>query len=453
MSFETNYLNIYGKKWYYRLIPSKKGEYKKSRALMDDYNLNMIIDHLVVCFTPDRLPGRKEEFKKKDGDPIRIYAFFDSYIEFYEFSKKFAMKERNFFEIIFGEFAQKPHFDIDIDLETFKKSYPGEDIISTAEKLKDLVIASCIKIIQEFSIEKDLLLYSSHGESKRSYHIVINNKCHDGNKEAKAFYDEVINFVKILTYNKYIEYIDKSVYSPRQQFRIVGSQKSGSDRPKIFHEYFRYEGKVYQHLYKEEFSNEIEKNLAIIYESLVGFTAGCSYIPSLIQPKSIDHLMFSESVSIDETTAEFCFNMLREKMNPCPFSLSDITGSLILLKRHSPSLCPICNRIHEKENPFMYILGGRVYWDCRRTDLESKKFFVGYLSLNHYDPNNSKSSSEEEDKGVFSFGDFEIEVPTKIFSVSDVVSKTTKIAQDWAREKSEKSKQKSIQSAKDELDW
>ena len=128
-------LIINGKRWYFRLVQNKT---KRGRALMDDYSLNQIATHLVVCFTPGYLPGSKKRFLNKDGDNGRIYAFFDSYTEFFQYMKEVG--DYSFYEIIFGELPQKPHFDIDINLKDFRETYKDEDFDTTAEIIKDLVI-------------------------------------------------------------------------------------------------------------------------------------------------------------------------------------------------------------------------------------------------------------------------------------------------------------------------
>ena len=128
----------------------------------------------------------------------------------------------------------------------------------------------CLQVLADLRIEtnisRDLLLYSSHGSNKRSWHILINNKCHDGNKEARAFYQAVLVKVRVLTNGKYMqsEFIDPGVYSPRQQFRLIGSQKPGTGRPKIFCEQFVLSGIRYSHIYNEDVSELHIKKLTVI---------------------------------------------------------------------------------------------------------------------------------------------------------------------------------------------
>jgi len=419
-------LIIHDKRWYFRLVSAKDGNYKRARALMDDFDLNQIAKHMVICFTPNTIPGRTTPFRNKDGAPVRIYAVFDSYIEFFEYMQKFPPTERAFYEIIFGELPQKPHFDIDIDVSEFRTLYPEDDIALSAEFLREAVIGGCIGVFSDnkvtLNIERDILLYSSHGDNKYSYHLVLNNKCHDGNREAKAFYDAVMVKVHVLTGGKYLNFVDKSVYSPRQQFRLVGCEKHGSNRPKIFYEFFWYNGNQYTHIYSDDTTDLMIKKLTIIYESMVGFTSGCSFIPSLIPPKPLNHISLGSFPDMELNVAESCLAMLRGKMADCPFSILEIKGHLILLKRHAPSHCPICNKgvPHQKENPYLFILSGKVYWDCRRAPDNAKRLFVGYLAMTveEIQSNNILPSilledvPEEIENGEFMFGDYNIGAPT-----------------------------------------
>jgi len=430
-------LVIHGKRWYFRLVSAKQGEFGRSRALMDDYKVNEIANHLVICFTPEQIPGQDKLFRNKAGEPIRIYAYFDCYLEYYEYVQKFEHKDRSFYEIVFGELPQKPHFDIDIDVDDFSSTFPADNIDTTADFLKDCVIAGCFEVLRDLGVSldlrRDLLLYSSHGIKKRSYHVIINNKCHDGNQEAKAFYDNVMVKFHMYTQNKYRNYniVDKSVYSPRQQFRIVGSQKIGSNRPKIFYEQFTYQSIKYDHIYGEDTTDITLKKLTIIYESMITFISGCAFIPSLVEEKTTGQNKLGEMADLSEILVDQCLGMLRKIMDPCPFVKKSIQGHLILLTRLAPSRCPICKKSepHMNEHPYMFIIGGKLYWDCRRSPMDVKKLFVGYLDGMTLDL--PIDGIEEEDEiGEFSFGDFKIGEPTMIPVKKGSPNKETTVLQD-----------------------
>lgn len=430
ISKKSSFPIYYGQKYYYRLVISKDFEVKREKALMEDYNLTDVSTSLVVCYTPD--------------ENTRLFSIFPSYVEFYTYIQKFDLDQRCFYEIIFGELPRKPYFDIDIS--------DRENLNEIAETLREAVIKGCIDICADspfpINIEKDILIYSSHGKTKRSFHLIINNKYHDGNKASQAFYRAVMERVKIYTEEKYLECVDKGVYSPTQQFRIAGNQKYGSGRVKVFYERFSFDGKVYNHIYDEDVTNPNVKKLVILRESLISFASGCSYLPSLIKYDTPARI-YQDTEDMNFSTAQACLKMLREKMNPCPFTITEIRGSLILLKRHAPSRCPICihSSLHENENPYMLVNSGGVYWDCRRS-IAGKRFFVGYLEYQpgmvisgeneiNYEKDTRESFPEE---GKFNFLPEEnVEVaPVKVEQITlidDVKSKLLSLANTIAKKK------------------
>jgi hypothetical protein len=94
------------------------------------------------------------------------------------------------------------------------------------------------------------------------------------------------------------------------------------------------------------------------------------------------------------TTEEInkAIELCSQKMDFFPFTYLKVIedngiSSLILLKRHKPSMCNICNRIHEHENPYLVIHGEEkhLYFDCRR-NIENKKTYVGSLGINSHKP-------------------------------------------------------------------
>jgi hypothetical protein len=414
-------LLIKGKRWYFGLVPRKEGDGKKSRALMEDFGINDLVNHLVICYTPAMINGKP--FRKpikasgdptqpvKEAGPGHIFALFDDYLEFFHYYNSFPLRDRNFYEIVFGEFAQKPHFDIDIKLDELEMSYPGSDIDVVAETVRDAVINGCRTVLEnmgeayKLNIEKDLLLYSSHTDKKRSYHIVINNKCHDSNIEARAFYEAVIKCVSSITNEKYISFVDCAVYNKRQQFRTWGSQKVERGQPKEFHQTFDFKGVRYEHKYCEEIISPEHERLVVLRESLVGFTNGCISLPSLV-PQKVITTTYDNRFILDEVSIAECLAMLKHVMKPCPFSFKEVNEHVIVLKRESASMCPMCERVHQNENPFLFVINNKVYWDCRRSNIGVKKFFVGYIGVALTDiMKNGGDDSGGQDNSEEAYGD------------------------------------------------
>lgn len=395
--------------WYFLLKQKTLG----ARALLSDYPESSLYQHLVVCFMPKILPGYSTPFITSKGKPGRLFGFFESYIEYYKYSRLFDPSERAFFEIIFGSLPQKPRFDIDIEADVYINDttidHETMTIDNVCDTLLDSLIDKCIVVLEGLGItiklERDILLYSSHSDYKRSYHLVINNYCHASNEEARAFYETVIDLMKVEL--PFTSYIDRSVYSPVQQFRIAGCQKQYSGRPKQFHEKFYFKDIIYQHEYDIEFDNDDIKRLTILLESLVSFTSGCSYIPSLVVVKPPRFNL--EGPELDDEKIDKCMELMYNVIDPAPFKLNEVNGTLLILQRMAPSLCPLCKRIHEGENPFIFISMGNAYWNCRRNPREN--LLLGKVYDCHIQ--------------LYRYREFEPAPIMKQFTIDTVTNKTT----------------------------
>ena len=151
----------------------------------------------------------------------------------------------------------------------------------------------------------------------------------------------------------------------------------------MFNEKFQYYDQVYEHEYNidpVELENSLAlRSLTITMESLVSMHNDCVYLPSLIPPKLYDSSALTDLPDLEHEQAIYCLELLKSKMKEAPFTIKEIRGHILILKRNAPSLCPICDRIHEKEHPYISLINGRISWDCRRSDKNAKKFFLGYL--------------------------------------------------------------------------
>jgi hypothetical protein len=425
-------ITLFGHRWYFILKPGEG----KARALLQDYSIDQLHSHLLVCYTPDVIPGQTRPFRTKKDKQGHLFGYFDSYVDFFLFIQNLKPQDWSFFEVVFGNIPQKPHFDIDVSTENIERFYPGEDFKSVSLLLREAVILSCQSALQDKGVtldfERDVLIYSSHGDNKCSYHIILNNKYHANNLEAKGFYDAVMIYVLQRTEGKYARFVDASVYSIKQQFRMIGSQKANSGRPKIFYETFELQGRKYKHIYSEDVSDLNIRKLVILYESLVSFTSGCTVLPSYYVEKenSYDN---SNVPEVDEGMVKFCLWLMKEKIEHCPFQVSKIERNQIILVRVAPSLCPICKYVHSNNNPYIFVTGSNgVYWNCRQAAINGfKSLFLGYLPydlssivLQEKETEDNSDSSEDLGEGdvgciqsgQLMFGDFsmgELIIPEK----------------------------------------
>lgn len=369
---------------------------RRARSLMDEYRIEQLEGKLIVqMVTPTN---------------IRLYSLFDSYIEFARYSLKMAPEKRSFYEVVLADFPQKPRFDIDIDGKEFPGLAPevtGKNpltlsdgtILFTLDQLgdflKDIVIENTMAILEEkgvrINLSKDVLIFTSHGPHKRSYHIVINNYCHYYHKEARALYDLVMARIpEPLRGVARAPYIDPAVYSSKQQFRIVGSLKIGSNRPKKFSPIWTYKNQIIEHVYVEEPQDDNHAFMLQLEASILTHTSSCDLIPSLLDPNAEGFMSKArydtEDISMD--LAKKALQLIAATGGTTvddhkfPYVIDCIKGAIVCLKRTKASKCRICCRVHEHENPFL-VVGGEgadkcVYFYCRRSPA-NKKLYLGKL--------------------------------------------------------------------------
>lgn len=404
----TSTVPVLNKRWYFLLNSRNKGDddtkpekKNKMKGLLDDYSISDVRKKLLVAIPPKSLldDELKSEF---------LFTIFDSYIEFGKYQLNIPESRRGFFELILDGF-QKPHFDIDINIT--------EHDVDT-DKIRDIVVESIITVLKEkevtLDLTRDILIFTSHGAKKRSYHIIIDHYCHIDNDDAKGFYDAVVEkFKQILPISYYEQvhlltkpeliskWIDHNVYKSKQQFRIVGSQKPGSGRKKEFNAVWYYYGKEIRYVYPEAIESETHQMMLELEASLVSNTVKCALLPPFVEDKNngSNGVINKESLNLTVTDArEALFKLgqfigMSPNNNDFPFRLrknNEINDNCVILRRVKPSRCTLCNRIHESENPFIFIYGKerKLYFDCRRNSA-GKRIYFGKLGL-----------KDEETKGV-----------------------------------------------------
>lgn len=348
-------IDKHNRKWYPLLVQSDSvyGE-----QLLKDNPLNTLQNKLIVCLT-----------KICDDKNVRSFAVFGSHVEYYYAIKKIPVEERCFFEVIPGEFPQKPHFDIEIDEDNPKFN----DIANNQykrEEIKSQIITAIIKILQQYNISidinKDILVFSSSNDSKLSYHIVVDNYAHINNLEAKAFY----KLVKSNISEEYQSFIDKAVYSKLQQFRIVGSQKHKSGRMKKLLETWDYDGIPVKYEYPEPPENEHHKYMMELGCSLVANAAYCSILPRFYEG---DANRQYEQYDLSDDQVQRVLMMFENyigfsrRSKDFPFYIRKIENSTITFTRKRPSYCKLCKRIHEHDNPYVFVKESNVFYACPRS--------------------------------------------------------------------------------------
>lgn len=359
-------------KWYRSLVPKKIDSPGRSIDLLSRVTDKELDTGILVCAIT--------------CVDTHLFALFPSYVSLARFTLTVPEERRCFFEIIRGEANQKPHFDIEIEQDKVGKDV---DIAKMANDLIDNFIEVLIPTFEDtyqvkLDPETDIMIFTSHGQHKKSFHVIIDNYCHPSNSEAKALYDLVIAKIN----PDYVPFIDHAVYSKKQQFRLVGSQKRGSGRVKKLLERWVYQGKQIEYKLREKPNNQGHLLILLFEASIISYTKNCRYLKSILPPIIEESKKWErnrEEGDIHPETAQAALRLVASKIGITtddprfPYEIRDITENLILLKRIKPSYCFKCidqttgqPRLHEKENPFLAIVTNEetnaryVYLDCRR---------------------------------------------------------------------------------------
>ena len=366
--------SVFGHRWYKLLVPSEDG---KAHTLMDRYGTDIggYNGRLLVCMTPQGSTATS-------SIPSRLFGFFTDYLEFVRYQHKyFPLEHRYFYEIIFGALPQKHYFDMEAS--------DGTNLQETLMAVIDGVVQVYEEKKWNLSLEQDVLIYSSHNSEKQSYHLVITNHCCGDNKENMAFH----NLVKSKVGPHLTKYIDSRVYSSNQQLRILGSQKVGSGRVKTFHKEFIYHGRRIVHQYLEEPESLEHEIILQLEESLISVTHNCQLLSLLVT--EVPTPTYAPTEELVPDTIHQALNVVNN-IETYPFRYIGTRGSFILLRRIRPSMCQLCNRIHEHENPFLTVKDGEVYLHCRRAPPGQKVHIGPIAKVVKSDVTNDSTPSQVE---------------------------------------------------------
>jgi hypothetical protein len=350
-------------KWFFSLKSTDEEKY----SLFDYYTNEIINSSFIVCQT--YVDRTKEIYR---------YALFDTFVQFYKWYYSIPQNSyKSFYEVIIGKNSQKPYFDIDIT---------RDDAHTLGPVVLNELLNSITKTIT-IDIEKDLCIYTSHNDKKFSIHIVINHWCYKNSIETKQFVLTVVDKLPktVMNIDWDPKWVDTSVYKPTQLFRLLESTKLRKERYKKLLTSFNYNDEIIIHKNDIVGDNEYEDRLNQFEESLVTYTKGCKFLPSLYieeddnDTKYINNNIISDEVS-NEITDESIISVLRNYFEGDHFSIRTVELPFIFLYRLSPTYCSCCMSTHEHENPYMIVketLTTVSYlFYCRRN--ESNKYSVIY---------------------------------------------------------------------------
>lgn len=298
-----------------------------------------------------------------------VYRLFRNFIEFAKYNLRREPVERVFFEVIDGSAPQRPYLDIDIK-ESDNINLP---------LFMNIVVSAIQSIVDDksFDVARDLVVCSSSGRDgetlKLSYHIILCNHYVRNHQQAAAFYKELMKMVP----EEYTQVIDRAVYKSRQNLRLLGSHKLGSKRVKRVVD-FMYQGKIVEHIYPREILNENQRYIVQLQETIIGQVLG-----SLLEfPEELPEYPRREKVFIAQEDARLAFSLYEETVDAeelAPFVFGGVDGNFIRLNRVMLSWCCSCEKEHEKDNAYLIVNNGRVYFGCFRSEKGTKTRLLGKL--------------------------------------------------------------------------
>ena len=333
-----------------------------------------------------------------------IFTSFRSYIYYFHFYNRLPIENRVCYEVI-PQGKQKPHFDADIEFKDGDINQ-GKYTLEELGSLMKLALPSAIlDVMTEYNVNYNpdlhMIFTDSSTNLKQSFHVVVNGFYHSNNKEALAFY----KLVKAKLPPSIRDYLDSAVYKANQQFRLIGNHKIGKTNVKVLDETITKwrptDGKPGDEVY----------NLRILEASMVSFTADSIALPSFI---SDENTITNKKFTVSDEDCSIYEDQIISIYNSSSVSASgkirDFNGPIANITSSHRFRCPICNKVHDHENPQLILSKGSLYWDCRRRTNGARSLFIGrvegYTNPDHFDPDDyvEDNTNINNDDGELLFG-------------------------------------------------
>lgn len=321
-----------------------------------------------VKISNDSIPICLERQGKDLNKPDKFFAEFRSSYQLLKEIANTSIMERCYFEVIRGNHSQKHYVDIDMKLidDKFTEKFPHsiEEKINIAENICEEYISALLKIKSEIK-RSDILIFNSHADCKRSFHIVVDRWFFPSATQNKELFMECMEHIPL----PHRKYFDDKMYKSVQQFRILFSTKCGKNR-------FKKLDKNSTWKYEEQLNSDEKKLRELFYASLITEIACCTMLSFEYKNKT----EFVSSKYLDNNEVSVVHQHFKNFKDSNKFEFGEPKNSTIPLRRKAPSYCEVCQREHESENPYLYVsFDNKLYFNCRRND---KSQFVSDLTTN-----------------------------------------------------------------------
>lgn len=299
---------------------------------------------------------------KIKGNVCRRYTLFEDYISFWNYYLGQPPELQTFNEICLENQLQKMRFDLDM------KGITDEKVGN--EMVEQVMVASnnfFKELKMELKMEKDWIVFTSHGKTKLSYHLIIDNYCFQDCSSVQYVYNQICKELPTEIIEKYL---DNSIYSKNHSLRIYGNSKIDEiERIKQWNPSFTFKSKkIKTKLEIEEEKNELLEDYSILQAGLVTCTENCKVIKITIPKNEV------ELGELEQETVDKALELLKTIDEEGILKFYKIEGNFICLKKDKSYHCPTCEKTHESENPYLLLVGDTILFNCRRNQ---KNFVLG----------------------------------------------------------------------------
>jgi hypothetical protein len=253
-----------------------------------------------------------------------------------------------------------------------------------------------------------ILVFSSHGKEKWSYHIIIDGFYCDTHQDAGELFKRIISRMP----KDHLDWLDGSIYSVNHCLRILGSVKEDG-RIKILDKKWKYKDEEILFEYPEQPRHENHR-LALEFErSFLTLNSNCYPLPSFVQKQALDGVEKKPEKQAEEDVIHYASLLFKSLYGDICVPIGCM-NNMILLSRRYASGCPICERVHENENAFLWLkpveesnvfTKYEIYFHCRRAI--GKKIKIGEKIIVDVKQVKEKVVVEKVSRGGFSLKELE----------------------------------------------
>lgn len=284
--------------------------------------------------------------------------------EISDFIQAVPLLDRNYYEIEMNSHGVQQNRKLKIDFDVPEYLDKGKTIINPdfqdakyleqeiAFGLKELIEDTFNRANREINPDSkdllgpnDVIIFDSCSENKVSFHVVVNKHYVSDQFQARNFMLKCKN-----TDWRWAKFIDQSVYSSVQNFRLVLNRKIGK----------------YNIKKPCTFSDGTRPSFT---DCLVTYTKNCKVFSCLGQEKEKKTYKLNEASDEQIERVMEMFHSLDTYKDE--WRLRDFKDGIIILKQIGPSFCKLCERTHDggSDNNSLFLTldnDGNVYLHCRR---------------------------------------------------------------------------------------